>query len=212
MMVRFFIVGIIMNIAQIHALKSQIPCSTQHALALLKKSDGDINQAVALYHQDNMTDIMNDTGCDKAIAEKYYHFFTQNKQRAIHKIKALQSHEQFNQKIITTQDEKCRVEKAGFEFYIQSKNSPWRYDDIDDYVFIPVPDCWLISDILAKYCDYFDYTSFNEFNHKAILNIIHDISLLTDNDKKIMQFYQEIIAWLKEKSKIDNIIEIYGNI
>lgn len=201
-----------MSLQKIHALKAQIPCSTQHALALLKKSDGDINQAVALYHQDNMTDIMNDTGCDKAIAEKYYHFFTQNKEQTIHKIKALQSHERFIQKIITTQDEKRRVEKAGFEFYVQSKNSPWRYDDIDDYVFIPVPDCWLISETLARHCD--DYSPYfhNDFSHQAVLSIIEDLSLLADDDDTVMRFYGQIIAWLKDKSQPDNIIQMYGNI
>lgn len=201
-----------MSLQKIHALKAQIPCSTAHALALLKNSDGDITKAVDCYHQDNIANIMNDTGCNKIMADKYYHFFAHNKQRAIHKIKELQSHEQFIHKIITTRDDKRRYREAGFEIYIKSNNEHHWYDDIDDYTFIPAPDCFLIGDILTKHCDGYDFTYFNEFNHQAVQNIIHDIVLLTNDDKKIMQFYQEVVVWLKEKSKPDNIIQIYGNI
>ncbi|STZ55425.1 Uncharacterised protein [Moraxella lacunata] len=144
--------------------------------------------------------------------KKYYEFFHQDKEKAIKKIQELQDHDKFIHHLITTREDKRRYREPGFEFYIKSKDKNYHYDTNDDCVFIPMPDCWLISDILAKHCDDFDYTFFNEFNHQAVLNIIHEISLLTDNDKQIMQFYQEVIAWLEEKSKPDNIIEMYGNI
>lgn len=198
--------------AAIQALKKQIACSTKQAMDLLKNTHGDIEQAIAVFYQENIADIIKRTTCDKETAKQYYDFFNHNKEKAIKKIKELQNHDEFIHQIITTREDKRRYREAGFELYIQSKDNHDYYDTNDDYVFIPVPDCWLISDILAKHCDDFDYTFFNKFNHQAILNIIYDISLLTNDDKKVMQFYQEVIAWFKEKSSPDNSIVMYGNI
>lgn len=200
------------NFSQIQTLKAKINCSTKDALALLKNSNNDIEQAITLYHQQNIQAIIEKTNCDDELANKYYQFFQHNPQKAIKKIQELQYHDVFIHKIITTRDDKRRYREAGFEIYIKSKDENHWYNNAEDHIFIPVKDVWLIEPIFAKYCDNFDYTFYNEYNHKAILGIIDELSLLKDDDKTVMAFYQEVIDWLKQKSKPDNIIEIYGNI
>lgn len=59
----------------IQTLKQQINCSTKQALDLLKQSDGEIEKAVEIYHQNNIADIITQTNCNQEMAEKYYGFF-----------------------------------------------------------------------------------------------------------------------------------------
>ena len=201
-----------MNITQIHALKSQIPCSTKHTIELLTTTQGNISQAVALYHHNNIHNIIQKTNCDKDMADKYYQLFSYNQQKAITKIKEQQHHQKQMSKIITTQDTQSYYCKAGFEIYIQSKQNKHGYDSIDDYIFILVPDCWLIATVLKNHCHQFDATSYNEFNHQAVLAIINELSALKDDDVKVMRLYQKVIDWLSQKSKPDTVIELYANI
>lgn len=200
------------NFSQIQTLKSKIDCSTKDALALLKNSNNDIEKAIDLYHQKNIQAIIEKTHCDDNLAHKYYQFFQYNPQKAIEKIQELQYHDVFIHKIITTRDDKHRYREAGFEIYIKSKDKDYWYDSAEDHIFISMKDVWLIEPIFSKYCDDFDYTFYNRYNHQAILAVIDDLALLQDDDKTVMDFYQEVIDWLKQKSKPDNIIEIYGNI
>lgn len=179
---------------------------------LLKQSDGEIEKAVEVYHQNNIADIVTQTNCNQEMAEKYYKKFSFNTEKSIREIKSILSQQRYCHQTITLQDDKCHYNEVGFALYIKSKTKYLGYDNNDDYIFIPVPDCWLISDTFSTYCDDYDPCFHNDFNHEAILNVIHDLSLLTDDDKKVMQFYQEVIAWFKDKSKPDNIIEMYGNI
>lgn len=199
------------NFSQIQTLKTKIDCSTKDALALLKNSNNDIEKAIDLYHQQNIQAIIEKTNCDDDLAHKYYQFFQHNPQKAIEKIQELQYHDVFIHKIITTRDDKRRYREAGFEIYIKSELRDWR-SHLEDYVFIPAEDAWLINPVFAKHCDDFDPYFTNHINHQIILAVIDELSLLKDDDKTVMAFYQEVIDWLKQKSKPDNIIEIYGNI
>lgn len=199
------------NFSQIQILKAKINCSTKDALALLKNSNNDIEKAIDLYHQQNIQAIIEKTNCDDDLAYKYYQFFQNNQQKAIQKIQELQCHDVFIHKIITTRDDKRRYREAGFEIYIKSELRDWR-SHLEDYVFIPAEDAWLINPVFAKHCDDFDPYFTNHINHQIILAVIDELSLLKDDDKTVMAFYQEVIDWLKQKSKPDNIIEIYGNI
>lgn len=200
------------NFSQIQTLKTKINCSTKDALTLLKNSNNDIEKAIDLYHQQNIQAIIAKTHCDDNLAHKYYQFFQHNPQKAIEKIQELQYHDVFIHKIITTRDDKHRYREAGFEIYIKSKDKDYWYDSVEDHIFIPMKDVWLIEPIFSKHCDDFDYTFYNRYNHQAILAVIDDLTLLKDDDKTVMAFYQEVIDWLKQKSKPDNMIEIYGNI
>lgn len=200
------------HFSQIQTLKAKIDCSTKDALALLKNSDNDIERAINLYHQQNIQAIIEKTHCDDELAHKCYQFFQHNSQKAIEKIQELQYHDVFIHQIITTRDDKRRYREAGFEIYIKSKDKDYWHDHVEDHIFIPMKDVWLIEPIFSKHCNDFDYTFYNQYNHQAILAVIDELALLKDGDKAVMAFYQEVIDWLKQKSKPDNIIEIYGNI
>ncbi|STZ55426.1 Uncharacterised protein [Moraxella lacunata] len=58
------------NFTQIQTLKAKIPCSTKQALDLLEQSDGKIEKAVEVYHQNNIADIITQTDCNKPLAKK----------------------------------------------------------------------------------------------------------------------------------------------
>lgn len=196
----------------IQHLKRQTNCSTQEAFSLLKQCNNEVEKAIMYYHERNIQSIMQKTACDEQLANKYYQFFQQNKEKTIEKIQELQNHEVFIHKIITTREDKRSYHEPGFEIYIKSESEKYWYDNVEDYIFIPMKDVWLIEPIFSKYCDDFDYTFYNRFNHQAILGVIDELSSIENKEQQEMQFYQEVIEWLKQKSTPDNIIEIYGNI
>lgn len=63
--------------AQLRILRDQVPAGIQHALQLLKETNGDIDAAILLYKRDAISRVCTETTCTPEIAEQYllkHHF------------------------------------------------------------------------------------------------------------------------------------------
>lgn len=205
------------NAQKIKQLRSLIPCPLDRALALLKQSKGDIEQAITIFHQQNVEEIMAKFDCDKATAENFYAMFGLN----FNKIQAKVDEIAHLQRMITMRADKIRHNEVGFTLYPEDENCN-RYPIKGNYTFIPVDDFALIIDFFRAEFPIYDFWCqetqerfevcwHNTFDNAICQRISKNIRKQSTEHPKEKAFFIAVADWLDERLSYAHHIVVEGN-
>lgn len=203
-------------------LRQAINCTIPQAKKLLQTSNGDMKQAITLFHQSNIDKIIKTYDCPKEMAEKYYHDTQYNMIRTKDVIAKIMEKQRHRQRIFTMREEKFSKNEIGFLIWGEDEDS----EDInwgDNYNFIPTTDFHLIISsfkVVFPIYDYwsqepqhyFDETGQNTFDKQQMAQVIDNICNLKVNNNKEIQFINQVTAWLIELSNQSEIVGVEGNL
>jgi len=196
-----------MTLDNLKILREKITIPLAVAIQLLKQHNGDIDLCIQEFHQSNILEIVNQTDCDKSIAQTYYQKNQYDIDKAIHEINNLQV-------IITTRDNPTPKNEIGFIFWPEKENGEYYKTVKRNDAFIPTSDFDYVKDIFSNACEEepFDSCGHNYYNKKAINQIIQNISNLPTMNSTLERFKAELIKWLEDKRNYAYCLVVYGNL
>lgn len=205
------------NTDKIKQLRSVIPCPLDRPLALLKQSDGDIEQAIAIFHQQNVEKIMAKFDCDAITAEKFYATFGLNFNRIQAKVDEI-AH---LHRMITMRADKIRHNEVGFTLYPEDENCD-PYPIKGNYTFIPTDDFALIIDFFRAEFPIYDFWGqttqdkfevcwHNTFDNATCQRISQHIRKQSSKNPKEKAFLTAVADWLDERLAYAHHIVVEGN-
>lgn len=196
-----------MTLDNLKILREKIAIPLAVAIQLLKQHNGDIDLCIQEFHQSNILEIVNQTDCDKSIAQTYYQKNQYDIDKAIHEINNLQV-------IITTRDNPKPKNEIGFILWPEKGNGEYYKTVKRNDAFIPTSDFDYVKNIFANACEEepFDSCGHNYYNKEAINQIIQNISNLPTMNGTIERFKAELIEWLEDKRNYAYCLVVYGNL
>lgn len=208
-----------MDKEKIHQLRSKTNIPLAKAIELLKLTDNDIEQAERLFLQQNIDAIMEKTGSDFDLAEKYYTFYNGNIEKAIDVITGILRFRKITKIFEYTGGYQ---QGAGFTIFGEDENLE-KYEVEDNQAFLPFDDFRLIeSEFKAVFPLYnlwfkevensFDPCSANTFDKPTCQQISQNIRNLKHDDPKVLQFFQDVSDWLDERLIYAHHIMVEGNL
>lgn len=196
-----------MTLDNLKILRERITIPLAVAIQLLKQHNGDIDLCIQEFHQSNILEIINQTDCDKSIAQTYYQKNQYDIEKAIHEINNLRV-------IITTRDNPTPRNEIGFILWPEKENGEYYKTVKRNDAFIPTSDFDYVKNIFANACEEepFDSCGHNYYNKEAIHQIIQNISNLPTKNSTIERFKAELIEWLEDKRNYAYCLVVYGNL
>jgi hypothetical protein len=209
-----------MNKKKLKAFREKVDIPLIEALSLLKQNNDDIEQSIAMFHQNRLNEICLTTGCDETLARAYYTnpVYQHNIEKIIEKIDELNQHP-----IKLTIDENPKyVSKVGFFIWAEDENLDAIQDEQNKTYFIPQDDFIYVIEVFKSLfpllnplrnefeCS-FDVCSDNYFDHNAVQKVVLMLRAMSFEDIKIMNFLEQLACCLEEKVQIGTYVVVFGN-
>lgn len=203
----------------VQQLKQQIHCSSPMALQLLKEANNDLNKAEQFFHEKNIAFIQQQANSDRILAEKCYHLCEYNIEKAIKRTKDWIFYERITQCIITTFDNKNSHDYPACFILTAIDKDNKKIMDLETieqtFTIIPIEDVW--DYLYNKDINVFDFDKYfapyfeNCLSLEQVDKLIKNLENITNNNPKVMTFYQELANWLTNCKKIAHSLAIFGN-
>lgn len=201
------------NTQDIKILKDKLYISLKEAKELLGKYKT-IEISEQKFHQNNINYICRLTGCDEVMAEKYYHLFHFDREKAIQKIAK-------ETQIIRLSTSNKNTNKVGFIVWAENESIDKYLSPTEKYLFIPSEDFDLV--ILAFQSVYplqnseniessFDYTGRNDFDNSNVHQIVKNLASIENEDPDFEIFIRNLIQWLQIQLRFADYIIVEGNL
>ncbi|MCX5466631.1 hypothetical protein [Acinetobacter nematophilus] len=209
-----------MNKEKLKAFREKVDIPLIEALSLLKQNNDDIEQSIAMFHQNRLNEICLTTGCNETLAKAYYTHpvYQQNVEKIIEKI------DEFNRRPIklTIAENPKYVNKVGFFIWAEDENLVEVQHEKNRTYFIPQDDFAYVIEIFKsifplwslqrnEFEGRFDPCSVNYFDYNAVQKIVSDLRDLSFEDIKIMNFLEHLACCLEEKIQIGTYVIVFGN-
>lgn len=214
-----------MDIEKIKQLRSQLALPIGYAWQLLQQNQGNVQQSIQAYHQQNIARICQQTECEESLAKMTYWRFFNTKQtdhehciaKAIKNINATIT-------VISSHDPHSKI---GFIMWGETQSGDYYQPFIarKHVIFVPSDD----FDIILPYFkqvfplqipygmeDSFDYCGLNWFDNGTFQQIINNIKanqnhICADN-LDYQQFLQHLLAWWDELLSYAQMIVVEGTL
>lgn len=204
----------------IQQLKQKIHCSSPVVLQLLKENNNDLIKAEQQFHEQNIALIQQQTNSDRALAEKCYRLCQYNVEKAIKRTKDWIFYERVTHCIITTFDNKNFHDYPACFILTAIDKDNKKIMDLETieqtYTIIPIEDVWdylYNKDInVFDFDKYFDPYFENCLSLEQVDKLIKNLENLTNDNPKVMTFYQQLANWLTNCKKHAHDLAIFGNV